>query len=212
MTARLGGGLAEAGARSVGRWLVSPGAAVAGFHVMGQSVAVAYVLDNGEDRRRTLAGLGAVVRLDLLDVLLALPLGLPVPVRSLSRREASLIADLPTGCVEVAEDQVIRRAVPPLRVEVAVGAARDWRKGLDRLSSLVPFCSSVLALAKAPEDRDDLMTEAAFCGIGVVVAAPEWRVLVKPEPFVKRFHKPAGWWFAEETYRQVKLADDPRQL
>jgi hypothetical protein len=173
---------------------------------MGQGVAVAYVLDDAEDRRRASASLGGVVRLDLLDVLLSLPLGLPVAAGSLSPGEARLVADLPPGCVELAEGQVIRRAVPPLRVEIAVGAARDWRKGLDRLSSFVPFCSRMLALAKAPEDHAELVTEAAFCGTGVVVAAPEWRVLVKPEPFVKRFHKPAAWWFAEEIYRQVKLA------
>lgn len=203
---RHGHGLAEAGARSVGHRLVSTNAEVARVRVLGETVAVAYVLDEGEDRRRRAVGLGSVVRHDQLDVLLGLPAELPVPSHELSHAEARLLTELPPGCVEQLGDQVIRRAVPPLRAELVVAAAQDWRRGLDRLSSFEPFCSRALVLRDAPEEEAELAAEASFYGTGVVVANRGWQALVTPEPFVKRFHKPAGWWFAEEIYRRLELS------
>jgi hypothetical protein len=142
--------------------------------------------------------------MDLLDLLLSLPRECPVPYGSLTGHERHLLRSLPTGSVETGNGKVIRRAVVPLTVELAAVRAYDWRRGLDQASLLAPFCSRAVVLERVPADADALLAEAAYYGVGVVVAeAAEVRVLSDPEPFSRQSHKAAGWWFAEEIYAQV---------
>jgi hypothetical protein len=201
--ARYGGIFAEA-ARSAAGFSVSADAQVALVRVLGRPTAVMYRLDAGESRRRREAGLGTITRMDLLDLLLSLPHECPVPYGSLTGRERHLLRSMPSGGVESRNGTIIRRAVVPLTVELAAVRAHDWRRGLDQASLLAPFCSRAVVLGRVPDDADALLAEAAYYGIGVVVAgAGEVRVLADPEPFSRQSHKAAGWWFAEEVYAQV---------
>ena len=64
--------------------------------------------------------------------------------------------------------------------------ACDWRRGLDQASLLAPFCSRAVVLGRVPDDADALLAEAAYYGIGVVVAETgEVQVLADPEPFTQ---------------------------
>jgi hypothetical protein len=142
--------------------------------------------------------------MDLSDLLLGLPHGRPVPCGSLTGRERHLLRSLPAGSVESTNGTVIRRVVVPLRVELAAVRANDWRRGLDQASLFAPFCSRAVVLGRVPDDADALLVEAAYYGVGVVVAETgEVQVLAHPEPFSRQGHKAAGWWFAEEIYAQV---------
>lgn len=203
-TVRHGGIFAEAAARSAVGFSVPTDAQVGIVHVLGRSAAVMYRLDAEESRRRREVGLGTITRMDLLDLLLSLPHECPVPCGSLTGRERHLLRSLPAGSVETVNGTVIRRAVIPLTVELAAVRANDWRRGLEQASLFSPFCSRAVVLGRVPGDTDALLVEAAYYGVGVVVAkAGEVQVLADPEPFSRQGHKAAGWWFAEEVYAQV---------
>ena len=202
--ARYGGIFAVAAARSAAGFLVSADAQVALVRVLGRPTAIMYRPQAEEMRRRRETGLGAITRMDLLDLLLSLPHECPVPLGSLTGHERHLLRSMPAGSVQSRNGKVIRRAVAPLTVELAAVRACDWRRGLDQASLLAPFCSRAVVLGRVPDDADALLAEAAYYGVGVVVAeAGEVRVLADPEPFTRRSHKAAGWWFTEEVYAQA---------
>lgn len=203
-TVRDGGILAAATARPEAGFSVSADAQIGRVHMFGRSAAVLYHLDEDECSRRLAVGLKAVTRMDLLDLLLALPYGYPVPHSALSEHERGLIHSLPAGCVESANGTIVRRIAVPLTVDLAAVRSRDWRRGLDEASQFAPFCSRTVVLERVPVDADSLLVEAAYYGIGVLVAdAGTVRILANPEPFTKQNHKAAGWWFAEEIYTQL---------
>jgi hypothetical protein len=201
---RLGGTLAKVAARSAEGFSVPDAAQVAAVRILGRPAVVIYRADAGEFGRRGDTGLGVITRVDLLDLLLGLPHGCPVPSGSLAMRERSLLRDLPPGSVDLEPGTVIRRATVPLKVDLAVVPAGDWRRGLDQASLFAPFCSRAVVLARLPADADHLLLEAAYYGIGVAVAGDsDIEVLADPQPFNRQCYKAAGWWFAEQVYAQV---------
>ena len=200
--------LAEAAEHSVRRFGFPSSANAAGVRVFGQWAGMLYDADDAELRRRAREGLGAVTRLDLLDLLMGLPRRIPVQRGALSARERRLLRQLPAGCVEVESEWVTRHIVAPLTVGLAVVVVSDWRRGLDRASRFTPFCSTILVLPRVRGDRDHMLIEAAFYGVGVAVATSSGPDMVaEPAPFVQQFHKPAAWWFAEEIHGQVQRTD-----
>ena len=203
-TVGYGGIFAEVAAQSATGFSVSADARVALVRVLGRSAAVMYRPDAGEFRRRHEVDLGAVTRMDHLELLLGLPHGCAVPCASLTGHERNLLRSLPAGSVESAGGTVTRRALAPLRVELAAVRANEWRRGLNQASLFAPFCSRAIVLGRAPKDADAMLAEAAYFGIGIVLAETgEVQVLADPEPFRRQGHKAAGWWFAEEIYAQV---------
>lgn len=204
MAMRRGVTLAEVAARSADGFSVPDAARVAAVRILGRPAAVMYRADAGEFRRRRDVGLGAISRLDLLDVLLAMPHGYPVPFESLAMHERHLLGVLPPGSVDLEPGSVIRRVTVPLKVDLAVVPAVDWRRGLDQASLFAPFCSRAVVLARVPADAGHLLIEAAYYGIGVAVARDgDIEVLAEPQPFRRQRHKAAGWWFAEQVYAEI---------
>ena len=202
--ARYGGIFAVAAARSAAGFLVSADAQVALVRVLGRPTAIMYRPQAEEMRRRCETGLGAITRMDLLDLLLSLPYGVSGAVGLADRPRTAPAPFNAGGSVQSRNGKVIRRAVAPLTVELAAVRACDWRRGLDQASLLAPFCSRAVVLGRVPDDADALLAEAAYYGVGVVVAeAGEVRVLADPEPFTRRSHKAAGWWFTEEVYAKA---------
>src|SRR4051794_8352064 len=59
--------------------------AITRLRLFGTSVWMTYRRNDAEWARRAEFGLGAVLAWDLLDLLMTLPVGFPVPLRSLSR-------------------------------------------------------------------------------------------------------------------------------
>jgi hypothetical protein len=173
--------------------------------IMATEALVCYRLDDGEHARRQRAGTGAIGSADVLDLLLGLPIALPVPVASLTRRELAALRLAPPGAIARSDGQVTRHAVAPVAVELALVAARSWRTGLEVAGRFTPFCSPAMVLRRRPANVADLRLQAGFYGVGVIVVDDlETEVLVEPAAFQRRRFAAAGWRFLEEVYRKVR--------
>jgi hypothetical protein len=190
---------------------VDCGAGLAGCHSVllrnfGTLVGVVYRPDEAEIARRRAQQFGSFTDIGLLDVLMGLPVGLPVTRGELTDAERALVEGAPRGAVERRGGQVVRRAVTPVSVLFAMVAASDWRAGLKRAGRFAPFCARAMLLPALPADWDDARIRASYFGIGICVFVDAGlRMLVAPRPYVQQRHTPAQWWFAEEAYRQVSV-------
>ncbi|MDQ3900722.1 MAG: hypothetical protein M3319_09860 [Actinomycetota bacterium] len=162
-------------------------------------------VNNAEWRRRERVGLDAMTRVDVLDGLLGLPLGLPVPLYALTTHERQLVSQLPPGVVDQPGDLVIRRAEPVVECFFALVFAPTWSAGLADALKFAPFCARLTVLESRPADETAACLEASYYGVGLAIQARnDHTMLVPPEPLVRRRVTAAGWWFTEETYRQIK--------
>ncbi|QKW32674.1 hypothetical protein HUT06_00340 [Actinomadura sp. NAK00032] len=189
----------------LGRRESCPAGSSARVSLLGAQATVAYTM-LAEDERRRAAGLGPITSPDALRPLLGLPVGERVAMSALTPTERSDLASLPAGAVEIGEDFVVRRAVAPLRVDLAVVPARRWRTGLEQAGRFAPFCARAMLLPTLPRDHELMCLDAAYYGIGVIINAPgrEPQVLVPPAVFQRRRLTVAGMRFPEEVYRQVR--------
>lgn len=168
------------------------------------TAGVAYLSNTAEIARRQVSGLAALTQLDLLDVLMGLPIGLPVAVEDLTGRERRLLRRAPAGVVDIVDGQCVRQVTPPLSPQFAVVASRTWKDGLRSAGQFAPFCSRAMLLRSVPEDLDDARVQASFFGIGICVfASSGLQMLVDPQPYVRHRHSCGQWWFAEELHGQV---------
>lgn len=102
---------------------------VTGVRVLDTLAWIAFRRDQGEIDRRAANGLGAVPGWDLLDTLMDLPAGLPVPLAALTRPARRRVIRAPAGVARVAAGQVTRDLVPAAFPLLAVVSAGDWRTG-----------------------------------------------------------------------------------
>jgi hypothetical protein len=162
--------------------------------------------DETEVERRFNAGLGTLRRLDVLDVLMNLPRGLGVPWAELAAGDRRALERLPDGVVERSGAGVTRLASAPVVPELAIVAAADWHSGLKKAGQYAPYCARSVLLPKAPTGLElaEARARAALYGVGLcVLAGGGLQVVAEPEPFVRRRHTPAQWWFAEQVWDQV---------
>ncbi|MGI5169508.1 hypothetical protein ACQEU3_34675 [Spirillospora sp. CA-253888] len=168
--------------------------------VRGVPATVLYRLDQTEMERRAGAGSGPVPSLEGLDVLMQLPLGLPVPRSVLPSADRRVLERLPDGCVEFAGDDVVRRATRPLAVEAAAVSHRQWRRGLERAGVFGAYCTRLLALRGVPEDLAEAQVWAGYYGVGLVVRDGAHAVVVtEPKVFRPECVTAAGWLFTEQV-------------
>lgn len=173
--------------------------------ILGVQALLRYRFDVQEDDRRRQWRLGAIRDPEVLELLLGLPVGISVPVSSLTASERSALRLAPPGAVEVEAGLVTRRAVYPLAVDLALVAAQGWRTGLEVAGRFAPFCSRVMLLRRWPNDAENLRMQADFYGIGVVVAnGVNVEVMVAPRPFQPWRFTAARWQFLEEVYQHVR--------
>lgn len=175
--------------------------------LFGVRAGVVCRLDQHEVGRRDALGLDAITDRHVLDGLMGLPAGIPVSVDALTERQRRLFRRVPEGMIEFDGDQLVRRAVPPLTVGFALVPARDWHAGLVQAGRYAPFCARAMLLPEPPVDLQDATMQAGYYGIGIgVITAGVLRVLVEPEPYVRRRHSSAQWWVNEEIYRVATAA------
>lgn len=191
--------------------LLPPGSTMSPLRVIGTDAYLAHRVDLAEHDRRTSAGLDAVETSDQLELLMSLPIGMPVPVASLSLREQRHLRRLPPGAVEIVDDEVIRAAVTPIHIDIAVVPAPNWRAGLEHAGRFAPFTTRMMWLRRKPADLDHLSFEAQRFGVGVMIG---WHddpdILLAPAPYVRRRFTAAGWLFTEQVYRQLFRSRGPR--
>ncbi len=201
-------GGAEALADAVGAASIGRAAAEGVCHrfvpILRTQALLGYRLNEQEVTRRQARQLGSISSPDILDLLMDLPLGLPVPMKSLTRRERSALRSAPPGAVSIADGEVTREAVAPVAVDFAIVPARTWRAGLEIAGRFAPFCMRIMVLNRRPCNDNDVRSEASYYGIGVVVADQRGTdVLAEPAPFRRRRFTVAGWQFLENVYHRV---------
>jgi len=185
--------------------LVPAESAWATIRMFGSDTMIAYSGDEAEHNRRTGFGIGALLSAEHLELLMSLPIGWPVPVRSLSYREQRLVRRLPRGVVRVADSNVERLAVSPVKVELAIIRAANWRSGLERAGRFAPFTARMMWLPRLPLDAHVLLREASRYGIGVLTGSAERaEVVAAPPRFVRRRFTAAGWLFTEQVYAHLR--------
>jgi hypothetical protein len=168
--------------------------------LLGTTVQMTYRRHEQEWQRRTQHEV--VTDLGVLDVLMTLPAGMPIPWSSLSRGERRLLERLPPGVVDRDATTVTRLLVPAVTPLLATVKAPDWDRGGPAASMFAVYCPRMVGLPQAPSDL--VLSEASLYGIGVTVSQHGRRtVLVEPEPVVDWQPTPAAWAFSEEIYHQV---------
>lgn len=195
---------ARAAAVRAAALLAPAGARVGTGAPLGGWAALAGVPDPQETARRARIGLGAVTSVPVLEAMLGLPHGLPVPAAALSDRDRRALAAAPAGCVDHGPDGIVRQARPPLIPALAVvPATRGWRVGLEQAGRFAPFCARAIVLRRAPRDLRAACVEADFWGVGLVVVGSQVDVLVAPEPYRASRGTARRWWLAEQVHQAI---------
>jgi hypothetical protein len=170
-----------------------------GARAAGTAADALVTWDHTEQARRHQAGLGAVTSLWLLDSVMNLPLGSPTRASDLSETTWDDLRRAPAGVVEIEDAWVTRLLTPPLTVVAAAVGGNGWRRPLQRVGRFAPFAQRLLILDTVPPPR--LIWEAEVAGVGVWVIENSYLIeACTPEPFNRRYWKPAGWRFAEHAY------------
>ncbi|MFE1961992.1 hypothetical protein [Streptomyces sp. NPDC059479] len=184
--------------------LVPREAKLAVVEAFGTKAVVAYRYDARERERRAAVGMPPLTRPDSLNLLMALPLGEPVPARSLSERERRALKSLPKGAVVCRDGLITRQAVQPVHIEMVFVPGRSWESAMERAERFTPFTARTVLVDGVLQRKDDAVMRADFYGIGLFVVQGEAvEVVVPPRPFVRRRHTVAGWKFLEDVHRQL---------
>lgn len=154
--------------------------------------------------RRADAGAGALESLAVLDFLMELPEGLPVPISGLPTRDRLMLRQVPPTAVHVANGFATRLFAPAVTPLLAVVQARDWSDGLESASRFAPYCSRAVLVRDLPEGESAALFDASFYGIGVFASdGRDARMVVRPEELPDWQPTPAWWLFCERMYRQL---------
>ncbi|MEV2235825.1 hypothetical protein AB0H69_45750 [Streptomyces phaeochromogenes] len=177
--------------------------ATAGFGVAELQLDI----DDAEHERRHATGLGVATGYGFggLDVLMALPHGLPVPLTSLSDQQRAYVRGAPAGICTVIDGQVVRHVVRPCQVRLAtVRAASASQLAWDASQKFTEFCARRVIITRVPSvNYPEKLLEFGVYGIGVSLQHPDGQLetLVEPRPWRTK-HTPEAWWFAETAYGQ----------
>jgi hypothetical protein len=175
---------------------------VARVRLFGTRGWVAYRSDHDQRQLRRAHGIGPVLGLDLLDTLMGLPLGLPVPLHAVSRADLRRLRRLPDGAVTWSSATVTRRLAPPVWPLLAMVQGADWPRGLRAASRFAMYCRRLLVISELPQDEEVALAEASFYGIGVALRRNGMlKMVLEPEAFTDWQPTAAWWWFTEEVYR-----------
>ncbi|MDQ3403890.1 MAG: hypothetical protein M3548_10910 [Actinomycetota bacterium] len=166
---------------------------------------LAHQVDLDERDRRQEVGMGAVQALDLLDILMNLPAGMPVPLRSLGRDTRQAFGRMPRGAVDLSDTAAVRRVVPLAYPSLAVVISSRWHDGLVRASRFAAYCQRMTLLRTMPDDARAAMDLATRYGIGLaVLGETDIDVLVEPQPLADWQPTPAWWWFSETIFHHMR--------
>jgi hypothetical protein len=194
----------EGSVRSASTSLVPQGAEASVIRLRRADCLVFHRLDRVEHARREAAGAAWLDEFRPLEMLMNLPVGIPVPRSSLGAALRPEVRLLPHGAAVSDRRSVKRLAVQPLKIDLVVVRAPGWRSGMDLASQFAPFCRRAMVLERVPHNLDELLMEADFFGIGVFVPRRGGaQMLVAPAEYRALRFTTAAWRFAEQVYRAV---------
>ncbi|UDM05512.1 hypothetical protein [Streptomyces longhuiensis] len=147
-------------------------------------------IDDAEHERRRAAGLGVATGHGFggLDVLMALPHGLPLPVADLTDHQRAYVTRAPAGICTIDGQNVTRHVTWPGRVTVAtVRATSPSKMELDAAAQFAPFCARRVIITR-PLNRllnPETLLDFGFYGVGVYLQHDngELETLVEPRPW-----------------------------
>ncbi|MBM7772353.1 hypothetical protein JOD54_002557 [Actinokineospora baliensis] len=181
-----------------------PGLTWVRARVFDTSAWFACQVDDHERGRRAAHGLSGLHDLNLIDTLMTLPAGLPVPMGSLDATTRAALRRMPPGVVDIGDGQVVRAAVPVLNPLLAIVRTDHWRTGLLRASRFAAYCSRLTLLRSAPEDIGPAVALARRGGVGLAVSfGREAEVIVEPEAVADWQPTAAAWWFSEAIFHEL---------
>lgn len=178
---------------------------VEGVSLLGIRVTAVAAIEASEHDRRLAAGCGAVTDPALLDRLLMLPIGTPVP----DLVAWAETADQPGGVIERDVDgvSVTRRLAVPLAIEdviVVASAGRELRAVQD--VSLFARFARRWVMTTGRRIPDPVVLEAKLCGIGILDPAGE--VLASEAPTPDEMDS-WDWMLREQVYRKWLSQSSP---
>ncbi|HUZ55861.1 MAG TPA: hypothetical protein VMU94_25455 [Streptosporangiaceae bacterium] len=171
---------------------------VEGVSLLGIRVTAVAVIDAAERDRRLAAGCGAITDPALLDRLLRLPLGTPIP----DLVAWAETADQPVGVIERDADgiTVTRHLATPLAIEdviVVAPAGRELRAVQD--VSLFARFTRRWVMTTGRRIPDPVVLEAKLCGIGILDHAGE---VLASEAATTGEMDSWDWMLREQVYRK----------
>ncbi|ALG10211.1 hypothetical protein AOZ06_27940 [Kibdelosporangium phytohabitans] len=171
------------------------------MRIFNTDATIVHTTHEGEHVRRQAIGLGHVNSLALLDVLMDLPVGTPVPISSVDTPNLRVLRKAPGGVVRVAGSAVTRLLMPVVTPVLAVVYASGWRDGLADASEFASYLPRMFVVDELPGNSDEALAEASWYGIGVAVGPPSAPAIVlEPEP-LPDWQPTAAWWrFCERVY------------
>jgi hypothetical protein len=171
---------------------------IEGVSLLGVRVTAVAIIDVAEHDRRQASGCGAITDPALLERLLGLPLGTPVP-DPVAWAET---ADQPVGVIDRVTDGILvtRRLAMPLAIEdvlVAAPAGRELR-AVQNASLFARFARRwvVTTRHRLPEP---VVLEAKLCGVGIVDTSG---ALLASEAPVTGETDAWDWMLREKVYRR----------
>jgi hypothetical protein len=174
------------------------------LRLLGTDALLFHRLVRDEHQRRGAAAAEPVNSMGALQLLHALPAGVPVPLEALISAEQAAVRRLPASAARVTARTVTRLAVRPLTVDLAVVRATGTRHPLELAGRFAPFCRRAILLKQLPARQDDLVLEAALYGIGVLAQeCGGIRLLLEPAEHWPQRHTAAAWHFVEDLYERL---------
>lgn len=184
------------------------GVCVIRARILGTRAWMMYRADDREWARRQAEGLGAIMAMDLLDTLMDLPAGLPVPLSALTSPARRRLRQAPRGVVRISRGAVTRQIVPAVSPLLGVVRTRSWRDGLAAASRFACYCPRIALVPPLGADTGEALALAREYGIGLAISASASAgVLLEPEPVTDWEPTPAWWWLCEDIYRQAAAGD-----
>lgn len=191
--------------RTASATLLEAGTQIKAASLQGTEALFFHRPDAAEHARRRHAGAERLDRMAALETLLTLPVSIPVPLASLEARQRRAVRALPAGAADRDRTTVTRRAVRPVRVDLAVVRAAGWSQGLRDAGRFAPFCRRAMLLTRRPAHLEERLAEADFYGIGVFLATEHGvEMVLAPEEYRPVRHTAAAWCFAEELYQLLR--------
>jgi hypothetical protein len=181
----------------------------------GVEVVADVSIDLGEVDRRQPYGQVKLANLELLNLLLALPVGQRTRQQDFSMYEWNLLTRANGAChvsFEPSGDAYVTRvAVPALTVSRITVRSSSWRSALTDASKFAPYCERRILLESTPTHDTLLHLEASYLGIGVALADRTTATddatvveLVPAAPFKPERFSGASWKFAEQIFEQTQ--------
>lgn len=184
--------------------LVASGGHAKTLSLLGSNVVVFYRFDNTEHARRQKVSAKPLTSLGHLETLMTLPVDMPVPMDSLSKKERVGVRKLPAGSIDRGHSSVIRQAVRPLHMDLVLVSTARPRQGLESATRFAPYCRRAVLLQRPAPRMDDYLNEASFYGVGVLVDTPAGlKTVLEPQAHRPKRHTAVAWSFVEDLYQRV---------